>query len=160
MTKKQYESSENARDILTKKVSELMEKLDSTNIQLSELCKERDSLQKSLDNIRSDKQIAERGKAELNSIVDSLNLDYEKLQNANNKIQKMADNIDEDKKFLELELQRNIKDKEIIEMNLRYAFFYIIILQNTEILCFWNCILYFSLIFLPSRTYIRKRVSF
>lgn len=93
--------------------------MDSTNFQLAELCKERDSLQKTLDGIRNDKQSAERGKAELSSIVDNLNTDYEKLQNANSKMQKFADSLDEEKKFLELELQRVTKDKEIIEMNLR-----------------------------------------
>lgn len=118
-TKKQYDSSEHARDILTGKVTELTDKLDSTNFQLAELCKERDSLQKTLDDIRGDKQSAERGKAELSSIVDGLNTDYEKLQNANSKIQKLADSIDEEKKFLELELQRVVKDKEIIEISLR-----------------------------------------
>lgn len=83
------------------------------------MCKERDSLQKTLDDIRGDKQSAERGKAELSSIVDGLNTDYEKLQNSNSKIQKFADSLDEEKKFLELELQRVVKDKEIIEISLR-----------------------------------------
>lgn len=69
MAKKQVDSSEHTRDMLTSKVAELTDKLDTTNYQLSELCKERDSLQKTLDNIRSDKHSVERGKAELNSIV-------------------------------------------------------------------------------------------
>lgn len=69
MTKKQLESSEQARDIITSKVTEVTEKLDSTNFQLSELCKERDSLQKNLDTTRTDKNSVERGRAELNSIV-------------------------------------------------------------------------------------------
>lgn len=119
MTKKQCENSEHSREILTTKVTELTDKLDSSNLQLSELCKERDSLQKTLDTIRADKQSVERGKAELNGMVDSLNLDYEKLQNANSKLQKYADSLDEEKKFLELELQRVSKDKDITEMSLR-----------------------------------------
>lgn len=69
MTKKQLETSENARDNVTAKLNELTERLDMTNYQLIELTKERDSLQKTLDDIRSDKHSAERGKAELNSIV-------------------------------------------------------------------------------------------
>lgn len=69
MTRKQFDSSENTREMLTSKVSELTDKLDTTNYQLSELVKERDSLQKTLDSIRSDKHSVERGKAELNSIV-------------------------------------------------------------------------------------------
>uniref|UniRef100_A0A182TLZ5 Rootletin-like coiled-coil domain-containing protein n=1 Tax=Anopheles melas TaxID=34690 RepID=A0A182TLZ5_9DIPT len=118
-TRKQYDSCEHARDTLSGKVSELTEKLDSANHQLSELYKERDSLQKTLDGLRSDKHTVERGKAELNSIVDSLNTDYEKLQNVNSKLQKMYDALEEEKKMIELELQRVHKDKDIQEMNLR-----------------------------------------
>lgn len=51
--------------------------------------------------------------------MDSLSSDYEKLQNANNKLQKLLDSLDEEKKYTELELQRQTKDKEILEMNLR-----------------------------------------
>lgn len=119
MTKKQFESSEHSREILTTKVTELTDKLDSSNLQLSELCKERDSLSKTLESLRSDKHSVERGKADLTSMMDSLNSDYEKLQNANSKLQKYADSLDEEKKFLELEMQRVLKDKEITEMNLR-----------------------------------------
>lgn len=119
MTKRQCDSSEYTREILTTKVTELTDKLDATNLQLSELCKERDSLQKTLDSLRSDKQSAERGKAELNTVVDGLNNDYEKLQNVNSKLQKYADALDEEKKLLEMEMQRVLKDKDITEMNLR-----------------------------------------
>lgn len=69
LTKKQLDSAEGTRDVLAAKLTELTEKMDTTNYQLSELMKERDSLQKSLDNIRTDKHSVERGKAELNSIV-------------------------------------------------------------------------------------------
>ena len=69
LTKKQFDSSEHNRELLSMKVNELTEKLDTTNFQLSELYKERDGLQKTLDSIRSDKHTVERGKAELNSIV-------------------------------------------------------------------------------------------
>ncbi|XP_049276876.1 rootletin [Anopheles funestus] len=118
-TRKQYDGCEHARDMLSGKVTELTEKLDSANHQLSELYKERDSLQKTLDGLRSDKHTVERGKAELNSIVDSLNTDYEKLQNVNSKLQKMYDALEEEKKMIELELQRVHKDKDIQELNLR-----------------------------------------
>ncbi|XP_065072928.1 rootletin isoform X2 [Ochlerotatus camptorhynchus] len=118
-TRKQFENCEHTRDVLTGKVGELTEKLDSANHQLSELYKERDSLQKTLDGLRTDKHSVERGKAELNSIVDSLNTDYEKLQNVNSKLQKMYDSLEEEKKMLECELQRVQKDKDIQEMSLR-----------------------------------------
>ncbi|XP_062702391.1 rootletin isoform X2 [Aedes albopictus] len=118
-TRKQFENCEHTRDVLSGKVGELTEKLDSANHQLSELYKERDSLQKTLDGLRTDKHSVERGKAELNSIVDSLNTDYEKLQNVNSKLQKMYDSLEEEKKMLESELQRVQKDKDIQEMSLR-----------------------------------------
>uniref|UniRef100_A0A182SZX3 Uncharacterized protein n=1 Tax=Anopheles maculatus TaxID=74869 RepID=A0A182SZX3_9DIPT len=118
-SRKQYDGCEHAREMLSGKVTELTEKLDSANHQLSELYKERDSLQKTLDGLRTDKHTVERGKAELNSIVDSLNTDYEKLQNVNSKLQKMYDALEEEKKMIELELQRVHKDKDIQEMNLR-----------------------------------------
>ncbi|XP_062565905.1 rootletin isoform X1 [Armigeres subalbatus] len=118
-TRKQFDSCEHTRDVLTEKVGELTEKLDSANHQLSELYKERDSLQKTLDGLRTDKHSVERGKAELNSIVDSLNTDYEKLQNVNSKLQKMYDTLEDEKKMLESELQRVQKDKDIQEMSLR-----------------------------------------
>lgn len=73
MTKKQLELSENTRENVTARLSETTEKLDSTNYSLLELVKERDSLQKTLDDIRCDKHNIERGKAELNSIV---NIDH------------------------------------------------------------------------------------
>lgn len=68
-TKKHLESTENNRESLDMRLSELTEKLDNTTYQLSETMKERDSLQKTLDDMRSDKHCVERGKAELNSIV-------------------------------------------------------------------------------------------
>lgn len=69
MTRKHLDSSENTRENAELKLNELTEKLDNTNYQLSECIKERDTLQKTLDDMRSDKHSVERGKAELNSIV-------------------------------------------------------------------------------------------
>ncbi|XP_058812044.1 rootletin isoform X2 [Topomyia yanbarensis] len=119
VSKKQLENCEHTRELLTGKVTELTEKMDSANHQLTELYKERDSLQKTLDGLRTDKHSVERGKAELNSIVDSLNTDYEKLQHVNSKLQKMYDSLEDEKKMVESELQRVQKDKDIQEMNLR-----------------------------------------
>lgn len=69
LTKKQLEASDNTRENVSMRLNELTDKLDTTNYQLMEIMKERDSLQKTLDDIRSDKHSVERGKAELNSIV-------------------------------------------------------------------------------------------
>ena len=68
-TRKQLDISENNRETLSMKLNEITDKLDNTNYQLAETMKERDSLQKTLDDLRSDKHSVERGKAELNSIV-------------------------------------------------------------------------------------------
>jgi hypothetical protein len=48
-----------------------------------------------------------------------LNIDYEKLQHLNSKLQKAVDSLEEDKKSLLSDMQRNSKDKDILEMNLR-----------------------------------------
>lgn len=117
--KKQLDVSEGARDILTAKLTELTDKMDSTNVQLSELCKERDSLQRSLDDVRNEKHLADRDKAELNLMVDGISGDYEKLQNARSNIQRIADALAEEKRLLQIDLQRALKDKEITELNLR-----------------------------------------
>lgn len=119
-SKKQCDNTEHSRDILAAKLSELTDKLDTSNTQLSELCKERDSLQKSLDAMRSEKQAVERAKAELSTVLDSVNADYERLQGANSKLQKSLDATEEEKQFGELELQRVLKDKELTEKSLRY----------------------------------------
>lgn len=118
-TKKQFDQSEHARDILTAKLNELTDKMDSSNIQLSELCKERDSLQKTLEGVRNEKHLADREKAELNLLIDSLNSDYEKLQSSKSHVQKISDALNEEKKLLEIDLQRVLKDKDITELNLR-----------------------------------------
>lgn len=119
LTKKQFETSEHARDILTTKVLELTEKMDSTNNQFSELCKERDSLQRTLEGVRNEKHHVDKEKAELNLMMDMMTGDYEKLQASKSNLQKITDNLNEEKKMLELDLQCVMKDKEITEMNLR-----------------------------------------
>lgn len=118
-TKKQCEHSEHARSLLAAKLAELTDKLDASNTQLSELCKERDGLQKSLDGMRTEKHGVERAKSELAAVLDSVNADYERLQDANSKLQKVLDGTQEEKKFGELELQRVQKDKDLTEMSLR-----------------------------------------
>lgn len=118
-TKKQCEHSEHARDLLASKLAELTDKLDASNTQLSELCKERDGLQKSLDGMRAEKHGVERAKSELAAVLDSVNADYERLQDANSKLQKALDATQEEKKFGDLELQRVQKDRELTEMSLR-----------------------------------------
>lgn len=72
MTKKQLESSDHAREILTNKITEVTEKLDATNFQVSELFKERDNLQKNFDNMRNDRMAIEKARSDLNSLVSNM----------------------------------------------------------------------------------------
>lgn len=121
-THRQLEESQNAREVLTSKLMELTGKMDTANIHLSELSKDRESLQRSLDSLRTDKHSVDKEKVELNLMVEALSMDLEKSQNAKSHLQKMYDILLEEKKMLDLDLQCVRKDKEITEMNLRYAF--------------------------------------
>lgn len=68
-TKAQLEQSEATNNLLTSKITQLTEKLDASNSKLSELFKERDSLQKTFEDIRQQKQHSEKGRAEINAAV-------------------------------------------------------------------------------------------
>lgn len=118
-TKKQCDNTEHSRDMLAAKLAELTDKLDASNTQLSELCKEREALQKALDGQRTEKHAVERAKAEMAAVLDSVNGDYQRLQDANSKLQRALDATEEEKKLGELELQRVQKDKDLTEMSLR-----------------------------------------
>ncbi|KAH8291988.1 hypothetical protein KR054_002938 [Drosophila jambulina] len=118
-TKAQLDTSEGTKQLLTTKMQQLTEKLDASNSKLSELLQERESLQRGLDDIRTQKQQSEMGRADINSAFENLSGDYEKLQLNNGKLQKRIDSMEEDKKAVELEIQRILKDKNITELNLR-----------------------------------------
>jgi len=68
-TKTQLETSEGTKQLLTTKMQQLTEKLDSSNSKLSELLQERESLQRGLDDVRTQKQQSEMGRADINSAV-------------------------------------------------------------------------------------------
>lgn len=118
-TQKQLDETQRAREILTANLMELTNKMDSANSQLSELAKERDSLQRTLDTLRSDKHSGDKEKVELSLMLETLSIDLEKSQTAKSHLQKMYDILLEEKKMLDLDLQCVRKDKEITEMNLR-----------------------------------------
>ncbi|KAH8382728.1 hypothetical protein KR009_004943 [Drosophila setifemur] len=118
-TKTQLDTSEGTKQLLTTKMQQLTEKLDSSNSKLSELLQERESLQRGLDDVRTQKQQSEMGRADINNAFESLSGDYEKLQLNCGKLQKRIDSMEEDKKAVELEIQRILKDKNITELNLR-----------------------------------------
>lgn len=120
-TSKQLDESQNAREILTSKLMELTSKMDASNSQLSECAKERESLQRTMEILRGEKHNVDKEKVELSLMVEALSIDLEKSQTAKSQLQKFYDVLFEEKKMLDLDLQCARKDKEITEMNLRYA---------------------------------------
>ncbi|EDW81196.1 uncharacterized protein Dwil_GK11156 [Drosophila willistoni] len=118
-TKTQLDTSDGTKQLLTTKMQQLTEKLDCSNSKLSELLQERESLQKTLDEVRSQKQQSEVGRADLNNAYENLSGEFDKLQLNYGKLQKRIDSMEEDKKAVELEIQRILKDKNITELNLR-----------------------------------------
>lgn len=108
-----------AREILTSKLTELSNKMDSANHQLAEMCKERDSLQRTLESLRGEKHHLDKDKFELNLVLETLNADLEKAHTDRNTKQKMYDMLMEEKKMLDLDLHGARKDREITEINLR-----------------------------------------
>lgn len=118
-TQKHLDESQHAREILTSKLIELTNKMDSSNMQLSELGKERESLQRLMESLRGEKHTVDKEKVDLNLTLESLSIDLEKSQTARGHLQKLYDVLLEEKKMLDLDLQCARKDKEITEMNLR-----------------------------------------
>lgn len=119
-TQKQLDDTQNARDVLSAKLIELSNRMDTANHQLSEFCKERDSLQRTLESLRSEKHHLDKDKFELNLVLETQNADLEKAQTNRNNKQKLYDMLLEEKKMLELDLHGARKDREITEINLRY----------------------------------------
>lgn len=120
-TTKQLDETQNAREILTSKLMELTNRMDSANIQLSDLAKERESLHRTMESLRGEKHSVDKEKVELNLMIETLSIDLEKSQTAKSHLQKLYDVLLEEKKMLDLDLQCARKDKEITEMNLRYG---------------------------------------
>lgn len=118
-TQKQFVDSQNARDVLKSKLMTLTNKMDSANNQLSELCKERESLQRTLEGLRNEKHLVDKEKVELSLQLEALSSDFDKSQAAKSNLQKIYDMLAEEKKMLDMDLQCVRKDKDIMEMNLR-----------------------------------------
>lgn len=134
-TQKHLDESQHAREILTSKLIELTNKMDSSNMQLSELGKERESLQRLMESLRGEKHTVDKEKVDLNLTLESLSIDLEKSQTAKGHLQKLYDILLEEKKMLDLDLQCVRKDKEITEMNLRYVFLKTFIFLSYQLFC-------------------------
>lgn len=118
-TQKHFEESQQTCQILTGKLKELTNKLDTTNSQFSELSKDHQSLLSSMEALRNEKHLVDKAKVELNLMLETLNGDFEKLQTAKSHLEKKYDILFEEKQILELDVQCARKDKEITEMNWR-----------------------------------------
>lgn len=72
LVRKQCENSEENNNALEQRVKELVGQLDACRTHGSQLAQERDLLQKSLDNIRSEKNATDRNRLEINAMVEQL----------------------------------------------------------------------------------------
>ncbi|CAK1541264.1 unnamed protein product [Leptosia nina] len=89
---------------LENKVQDLQGKLDQTNVDLNQVVQERESLQKTVEALRIDKNNLERNRVEINAMVESLTSDYEKLQKVNGRLEKTIETLENEKRSLNSEV--------------------------------------------------------
>lgn len=119
LVRKQFENSEENVAALEKRAKELVAQLDACHAQCAHLRQERESIQKSLETVKSEKNQLDRHRLEVNALVESLNQDYDRLQKDNNKLQRELDTLHEEKIFLQSEVERLKQEGEIREITLR-----------------------------------------
>ncbi|XP_065332594.1 rootletin [Cloeon dipterum] len=117
--RRQCEVSDENGQALENHIMDLTQQLDSTKALANQLGQEKESLQKNVENLRSDKNKLERNLIELKGKMDSLNSDLEKAQKANAKLQKWAERLENDKMILRDDVERMNRDSEIREANLK-----------------------------------------
>ncbi|KAJ8974640.1 hypothetical protein NQ317_019874, partial [Molorchus minor] len=98
---------------------ELVVQLDSCHSKCSQLVQDRDTIQKSLEAMKVEKNQLDRNRMELNSMIETLNQDYDKLQKTNNKLQKELDSCHDEKMFLQSEIDRINQEADLREIALR-----------------------------------------
>lgn len=118
-TQKHLEESQQTREILTAKLTELTGKLDSTNNRFSELTKDHNMLLSSMESLRNEKHLGDKANAELKLLFETISSDLDKSQTAKGNLQNLYDILMQQKQMLEWDLQGAYKDKEIIESHLR-----------------------------------------
>lgn len=69
LVRKQLENSEQNSGTLEDRMKELVHQLDASRTQCSHLAQERDSLQKALEGVKSEKNNLDRNRIELNAMV-------------------------------------------------------------------------------------------
>ncbi|KAL6255819.1 hypothetical protein P5V15_013062 [Pogonomyrmex californicus] len=119
MMRKQCDTAEENAQALNARVAELISQLDACRSQCTQLGQEKEMLQKSLDNVKLEKNALDKNKVELNSTMEALKNNYEKLQKTVNKLQKLCDNLEDEKLYLQNELSRASEDADLKELSLR-----------------------------------------
>ncbi|XP_048007047.1 rootletin [Leguminivora glycinivorella] len=116
-SRKHCEAADSNILTLENKVQDLQAKLDQSNADLNQLVQDKDSLQKSVESLRIDKNNLERNRVEINAMVESLTSDYEKLQKINARLEKTIEALETDKRNLNSEvdhLHRESTNRESI----------------------------------------------
>ncbi|XP_052754507.1 rootletin [Galleria mellonella] len=118
-SRKHCESADSTVASLEGKVQDLEGKLDQANADLSQLLQEKESMQKSLEALRIDKNNLERNRVEINAMVESLTSDYEKLQKINSRLEKTIEALENEKRALNSEVDQLHRDASARESVLR-----------------------------------------
>ncbi|XP_045496834.1 rootletin [Colias croceus] len=103
--RKHSDSADNTLTSLENKVQDLQGKLDQTNTDLNQVVQEKESLQKTVEALRCDKNNLERNRVEINAMVESLTSDYEKLQKVNHRLEKTIEALEGEKRSLNSEVE-------------------------------------------------------
>lgn len=104
--RKHGEAADAAVASLERKVQELQGKLDQANADLHQILQEKESMQKTLESLRIDKNNLERNRVEINAMVESLTSDYEKLQKVNCRLEKTIEALETEKRNLNGEVDQ------------------------------------------------------
>ncbi|PZC78917.1 hypothetical protein B5X24_HaOG217007 [Helicoverpa armigera] len=102
---------------LESKVQDLQGKLDQANADVHQMLQEKESMQKTVEALRSDKNNLERNRVEINAMVESLTSDYEKLQKINSRLEKTIEALESEKRNLNDEvdhLHREASSREAV----------------------------------------------
>ncbi|KAG7310116.1 hypothetical protein JYU34_004655 [Plutella xylostella] len=105
-SRKHCETADATVASLEHKLRELTNKLDEANAEINQVTQEKDSLQKNVECLRTDKNNLERNRLEVNATVESLSSDYEKLQKINGRLEKTIESLENEKKNLQGEIDQ------------------------------------------------------
>lgn len=119
LVRKQLDHSEDNVASLEKRTKDTVAQLDMTRSQYALLSQEKDTIQNSLEALKSEKSNLDRTRLDLNAAIESLNHDYDRLQKNSNKLQKDHDALHAEKLFLQSEVERLNQEADLREINLR-----------------------------------------